>query len=333
VESLLRVGLVGCGHVARRYPAAIAAAPRLRLHVVTDTDRDAARRFAHECEVPFVPSFAAFLSLPLDLVCICTPSDTHAALAEACIEAGRDVVVEHPLALRSVEGERLCRFAAGRNRRLFVVRQRRFLDSIQRLKRLLAARELGEIEGMSAVLCWQRGTDYYRSRSWRTRRENGGVVRNQASHFLDLLIYLFGEPCSASGTLGNIAHRIPVEDSFVGSVEFRGNTVAELFCTTAAPRSWTRLTVAGTSGHAVLSGKQWERLESENIHAADGAPTGDHAAFLQRVDRSLAGEPVEVVSGPDAMPELRTIEAIYGTARWDDARVTAALRSQLDGST
>jgi UDP-N-acetyl-2-amino-2-deoxyglucuronate dehydrogenase len=330
VERRLRVGLIGCGDVAQRYPAAIAAGGRLVPRAVTDTDVEAGRRFAREFDVQFVPRLETLHASELDLICICTPSDTHATLAEASLEAGFDVVVEHPLALGSSEGERLCRIAASLGRRVFVVRQRRFLDSIQQLRRLLARRRLGEIGGIEAQLFWRRGPHYYESRPWRTRPENGGVVRNQASHFLDLLIYLFGEPSSVSGAVGNVGHPIPVEDSFVGRIAFAETVVADFSCTTAAQRTWTHLRLTGSRDQAVLHGKEWELLETSRGTASDGPPSGGHAQFLDRVARSLAGEPLEVVDGAATIPELRTIEAIYRTARRDDARVRAELRPTLD---
>jgi UDP-N-acetyl-2-amino-2-deoxyglucuronate dehydrogenase len=330
VPRRLRVGVIGCGHVARRYPAAIATGQRLVLHAVTDTDAAAGRRFAREFEAPFLPSLEAFLSSPLDLVCVCTPSDTHAALAQTCIEAGFDVVVEHPLALHPSEGERLCRVAAACDRRLYVVRQRRFLHSVQELRHLLARRSLGRVERISATLCWHRGPDYYEDRAWRTRVENGGVVRNQASHFLDVLVYLFGEPRSMSGVLGNVGHRIPVEDSFTGSIEFSDPVAADFTCTTAAARTWTRLAVSGASDDAILSGREWELLSTRLGPRANGSRAGDHADFLDRVARSLAGEPVEVVTGRDSLAELRATDALYRTARRDDERLRAVLIPLLD---
>jgi predicted dehydrogenase len=330
VERRIRVGLIGCGDVARRYPGALAAGRRLVLSAVTDIDVDAGGRFAREFDVPFVRPLETFLASSFDLICVCTPSDTHATIAEASIKAGFDVVVEHPLALRASEGERLCRIAAALERRVFVVRQRRFLDSIQQLRRLLARRRLGEIGGIEARLFWRRGPEYYESSPWRTRPENGGVVRNQASHFLDLLIYLLGEPSSVSGVLGNIAHPVPVEDSFVGRIGFSETVAADFSCTTAARRTWTHLRMTGTRDEAVLSGKEWELLETGRGSSADVSPSGGHAEFLERVARSLAGEPVEIVDGNATIPELRTIEAIYRTAHQDDARVRAELRPMLE---
>ena len=80
------------------------------------------------------------------------------------------------------------------------------------------------------------------------RHENGGVVLNQASHFLDILIYLLGEPLGVEGIMGNIRRKIPVEDAARTSIAFRNGGVAEFSCTTAPAEghNQARLTHEGT---------------------------------------------------------------------------------------
>jgi UDP-N-acetyl-2-amino-2-deoxyglucuronate dehydrogenase len=330
-KSRLRIGIIGCGDVARRYPPAIRTQPRLQLRAVTDLVPGAALRFGSDFGVEAVPALDRFLSLPLELICICTPNHTHAELSRICVDHDFDVVVEHPLSLSVAEGEELVATVARRGRHLFVVRQRRFLPSVQALKQILARGLIGEIREVAATVSWNRTTGYYAARPWRTRPENGGVVLNQASHFLDILLYLFGEPRSVRGLLGNLRHRIPVEDSFFGQLEFTSGLVAEFSCTTAAPpgASRSRLTVRGERSAAKLSGRAWERLE----HTLDRPPVGagrtsapdggDHAEYLDRVARRLAGEAVEVVNARDSMPALRVAERIYGSATEDHRRLHA----------
>jgi predicted dehydrogenase len=327
--SQLRVGIIGCGEVARRYPAAIDATAGLELVAVNDADGTAGSSFGSDFGVEPISDLDRFLSLPLDLVCICTPNHTHAELGRTCLDHGFHVLMEHPLAFTAAEGEQLAVAAARLGRQIFVMRQRRFLPSVQSLKEILALGALGEIRAIAATMAWHRPADYYAKRPWRARAENGGVVLNQASHFLDILLYLFGEPRAVSGLLGNIRHRIPVEDTFCGRLEFGSRLVAEFSCTTAAPSgcSWSRLTVTGEEGAAMLSGRAWERLD-HTLERPSGAPMrtprvggGDHADFLQRVSRRLAGEEIEVVGAEASLPALRLAESIYGNAVWDGERL------------
>ena len=115
------VGLIGCGDVAERYGRALTGDGEMRLETVWDTDRDAGERFAERFGVRPLPSLDDLQAAPLALVCICTPNATHARLAARCLEAGRDVLVEHPLATSLADARALCGIAAARRRHLFVI--------------------------------------------------------------------------------------------------------------------------------------------------------------------------------------------------------------------
>jgi len=162
--------------------------------------------------------------------------------------------------------------------------------------------------------------------TWRQSPENGGVVLNQASHFLDILLYLFGEHSKVEGVLGNIRHRIPVEDTAKGSITFSNGVLVEFACTIAAPPgcNWGQLTITGSRGSIMLDGKAWERVETSfdnsitSIVANLKPPlSGDHIGFLQRVVWRLSGKNIEVVDGIEGMRSVRLIDHIYRSFKPD----------------
>lgn len=322
----ISVGLIGCGDVAERYGRALTGHRRMRLAVVWDTDRDAGERFAGRYGVRRLPSLDDLLAAPLDLVCICTPNATHARLAARCLEAGRDVLVEHPLATSLADARALCGIAAAGNRRLFVMRQRRFLPSVQALRRCISRGVLGRLRNAEAFVLWSRSPAYFAARPWRAQPENGGVLLNQASHFVDILCYLFGEPTAVTGSIGNIREELAVEDAFAGTLIFRGLEV-RFACTTAAPEgsSRARLAVRGTRAGVVLGGSAWEILERspaangfvEGVQVDAELLTGDHAGYLERVRRRLEGEDVEVVSAEGDLRTLEVVDAIHRASTVD----------------
>lgn len=342
-KETLSAGLIGCGEVAERYADALSGeVDGMQLGAVWDVDRRAGLDLAARFGVELEPSLASFRRHPFDLVCVCTPNHTHPAIVETFLDSGFNVLVEHPLAVQVEPGERLCRLAAHRGRHLFVMRQRRFLLSVQLLREALGRELLGEVRKVTATVCWSRRPEYFAARSWRTRRENCGVVLNQGSHFLDILQYLFGNPRAAWGVIGNIRHRIPVEDAFHGWVVFGRGVTAEFSCTTAAPdgQNWSRLLVAGTRGSVALGGKAWEKLD--HMVCDGGAPletpplegpvTGDHLGFLQRVGRRLAGEEVEVVWAADEVRTSRLIASIYRNSTVDTSFLRAHFRLLFKGA-
>jgi len=184
---------------------------------------------------------------------------------------------------------------------------------------------------VQASICWNRRPDYFTKRLWRTESSNGGVLLNQASHFLDILLFLFGEPDSAAVRTGNIFHTISGEDSARGVIHFPG-AVARFACTTAAPEGWNRasLRIQGTRNQVELGGKAWETFlhplpsEIAGLESFLQPPVcGEHAGYFDRVARSLRGEAVDVVDADEGMRAVRLIDNLHRNAHRADEELAA----------
>jgi predicted dehydrogenase len=81
----------------------------------------------------------------IQLCVIATPNDSHFALAQACLLAGRDVVVDKPFAPTLAESERLVRLAAERGRLITVYQDRRWDGDFGTVKKLVQSGRLGTI--------------------------------------------------------------------------------------------------------------------------------------------------------------------------------------------
>lgn len=78
-------------------------------------------------------------------VVIASPAHLHYELAKKYLLAGKDVLVEKPLALKVEEGEELVRIAEENNRILMVGHILQFHAAVIRLKKLIDDGELGEL--------------------------------------------------------------------------------------------------------------------------------------------------------------------------------------------
>lgn len=325
---MLKLGLMGCGHVSNRYGEILTRndAP-FELSVVTDINADAARKFSTKYRTVFEPSWEKFLASNTDIICICTPNYLHATHAISVLEAGKHALVEHPLATNTQDAEKVLEIGAEKDRRVFVVRQRRFMRSVQLLKVLLDEGLLGKPNYIKAELLWNRRPEYFTEQSWRSTPENGGVVLNQASHFLDLLIYLFGEPIGCYGVLGNVRHELLIEDAAQATLTFNNHASAYVSMTTASPEglNTSMLEVAFDGRTIYLSGKEWDVIDgltsSEMANLENNATTeftGDHAGYLKRVANVLAGGDIDVVEGDEGLKATRLIERIYSNFQRDN---------------
>jgi predicted dehydrogenase len=107
--SPLTVGIAGCGKVSRRHIPALRAAHGVELVAAFDLDPGAARSTG----VAVAGSLAELIGR-VDLVAVCTPPETHAEVAVEALAAGRDVLVEKPLATTLEDADRIVAAAAGR---------------------------------------------------------------------------------------------------------------------------------------------------------------------------------------------------------------------------
>jgi predicted dehydrogenase len=118
----LRVGLVGCGTVARHHVPALRAARGAVLVAAFDVDGAAAAQTGAQ-----LAGSLGELIERVDLVAVCTPPEHHADVAVAALEAGRDVFVEKPLATTLADADRI--LSAGEGATGFQLRCHRKLPS------------------------------------------------------------------------------------------------------------------------------------------------------------------------------------------------------------
>ena len=110
--SPLGIGLVGLGRWGRNYLKTLLALPECRLVAVADKDAATRARIAGETGITVRESADELLSDPaIDAMAIATPDRSHCSLASAALAAGRDVLVEKPMALAVSEAESLVRQA------------------------------------------------------------------------------------------------------------------------------------------------------------------------------------------------------------------------------
>lgn len=120
-----------------------------------------------------------------DCVVILTPNDLHFEMATAAADAGKIVLCEKPLAIKSEDAKIL---AAKPN--IFTVLQLRHHPMVKKLKSEINNNETHDIEMDISVY---RDPHYYKI--WKGMKErSGGVLFNLGIHYFDLLLYLFGEP-------------------------------------------------------------------------------------------------------------------------------------------
>ena len=117
----------------------------------------------------------------VDAADIVTPADSHRALAEACLAAGRHCFVEKPLAISVTDGRALAAAATAAGRTLQVGHIFRFHPVTATLRAALTAGRIGRVRFATG-----------RFAGFKRPRTDVGVTHTDAIHYFDLFAHLLG---------------------------------------------------------------------------------------------------------------------------------------------
>lgn len=338
----LRVGIVGCGVIARNHAEAFAAHPNAEVVAVGDIDYSRAESFAAAHGIPNAyGDLAELLASDIDAVAVCTPHPTHEAIVVAAAGEGKHVLCEKPIATTMEAARAMVDACNEAGVLLGVMFQRRFWPAAQQLKALSDAQ--GAILGSCDVYL-HREHAYYTKDAWRGtwQADGGGVLMTQAIHYIDLLQWVMGDVVEVTGRLNTFKHgeNIEVEDSAVATLVFSSGAMATVTATTAAtPALGARVQVTcadgssaallefpeGTEGRLVLQ-SAGDAITETPEHPSELSPNVDLTTINEKlipfhtkqianfVDAALgAGE--LVVDGTEGTKALRTLLAIYESHR------------------
>lgn len=166
----------------------------------------------------------------IDLVDVCTPPYVHAEIAINSLLAGKNVLVEKPMAASLEECDAMIAARDKSGKLLTVVAQNRFQQDNMKLKKTLDSGLAGKIVHAQADSFWWRGHCYY-DLWWRGtwEKEGGGCTLNHAVHHVDLMLWLMGMPTSVTAIMTNTSHdNAEVEDLSVAILRYANGALGQL---------------------------------------------------------------------------------------------------------
>ena len=131
----------------------------------------------------------------VDVVDVCAPNFAHLEIILAALRAGKNVIVDKPLARNAVEAQEIADATATAKARLGMVFNYRFVPALTLAHKMIADGTLGAIYHFHFDYLHSGYQDPNRPMSWRLRRaqSGGGALVDLGSHIIDLARYLLGE--------------------------------------------------------------------------------------------------------------------------------------------
>lgn len=236
-DGLTAVGVIGCGYWGPNLVRNLSQLPISKVKYCCDLDD---KRLKHmKALYPQVIATKRFQDLIEDEevagVAIATPVSTHYPIAKACLEGGKHVLVEKPLAGSIAEAEELNLIAEKRGLVLFAGHTFVYNTAVEKMKALVEAGELGEVFYVSSVRV-----------NLGLFQEDINVIWDLAPHDISILNYIFGrEPVTVS-TFARSYIRPGIEDVAFIVLQYARGVVAHIHVSWLDPCKIRRTTLVGS---------------------------------------------------------------------------------------
>ena len=334
-QKKYRFALVGCGRIVKKHVDAINSIKEAELVAVCDIKREKAEMIGKQYHVPFYESYDDMLKKEdIDIVNILTPSGLHPEHTVDIVKKyKKHIVCEKPMALTLEDADNMIETCDEYGCRLFIVKQNRYNLPVQKLREAVETGLLGKIILGTVRVRWCREQKYYDQDSWRgTWALDGGVITNQASHHIDLLEWMMGEPVSVIGKTATYLANIEADDTAIAIITFKNGAMGLIEATTAArPKDLEgSISILGHKGTIVIGGfavnkmvtwnvadqskEEQERILKEYAEEPPNVYGFGHVRYLENVIDCIKNNKKALVDGIEGRRSLELINAIYESA-------------------
>ncbi|TLS53429.1 Gfo/Idh/MocA family oxidoreductase [Paenibacillus antri] len=349
MKTKLKAGIVGAGNIFRTAHApALANHPEVELVAICDPDANKAKARAEELGVPLAHVYADYRELlrnhpELDFVDIATPNAFHSEIAVAALDAGHHVFVEKPDAVDPAQAAAMAEAAERSGKLLMSMRNNRFRPAVQFLKKLADRGYAGDI--YTGRCGWTRRRGIPGKGGWFTTAalSGGGPLIDLGVHFIDVAIWLMGDPRPVSVTgatyakfadavISDSVHSafgekkadgiFDVEDLATGFIRFDNGATLQIEFSWAAnvEEEANFVELRGTKAglhYRRGEAKVFTELEGTLVDVIPKLPkdSGGHTEHLHHFVDCLQGRAKPINTPQDGIDMIRILSALYESAR------------------
>lgn len=235
---MIRLAVIGCGRWGPNYVRNFDELDTAEVVAVADPNAEALQCLGQRFpKVRLVPDYRDLLSEDLaDAIVIATPAATHFEIGQACLQTGRHVLMEKPLASNSREALELARLPLAEGQVFMVGHVFRFNAAVNKMREVIYEGTLGQVRYIHCV------------------RTNLGPVRSDVSviwdlapHDVSIALHLLNSmPIRVSATMGHYLKDSPGDVAFL-NLGFPGGELVNIHVSWVDPQKRREVEVIGTN--------------------------------------------------------------------------------------
>lgn len=333
LSSLLRVGIVGAGHMGFANAQAVNASGIAKVTSVMDKNIEAGKTLASKVAAKYVTDFNDFINLnDIDIVFISVPHDLLATLAIQAAEKGKHLIVEKPVSINIADLNRLNEICSANKVFLTSNYWLRYLPMVQLAKKLINEGAIGEIIGTEVQVHQHKDVGYWigaktsSPTDWRAlkTRSGGGMLMMTTCHALDYMRYISGlDIVRVYSEYGTLNTKVEVEDTLTMTMRYANDGVGCL--STSSNMRGSRVEehrIWGRQGTMIFNrdrlsfystrrvmGKKpgrWHEFKFRSFSPIDGV-----AEIVKRFGGAIRGGPIQDVVFDDIYMNLIVMQCAY----------------------
>ena len=252
---MIKGAIIGLGKMGLSHAAIIGAQPKVDLVAVCDTSSLVLDAFKKFTKTKTYSDYQKMIDAEApDFVFVATPTKYHYDMVKYALERGINVFCEKPFTLYSSQGKELLEIATRKNLVNQVGFHNNFLGTFRELKRLLQQNTIGELvhftgEAYGPVVTKEKGG------TWRSNpKEGGGCLYDYASHVINLIQEVIGQPEKILGSMLKSIYSNGVEDAVYALIKLKSGLSGTLLVNWSDEtyrKMSTSLTVQGKKGKII----------------------------------------------------------------------------------
>ena len=296
MSDVLRVGILGFGFMGRTHARAYqhAQADGYACELVSVADHsirsfDEADLAAGNLETGvdvlalsdvqlFSDAHELIKSSDVDLLSICTHTDTHVQFAIDALNAGKHVLVEKPVAIRPSDVQRLADAAAMSDRVCMPAMCMRYWPAWVRIHEMIRSKQYGHVR--SAEFHRMGSRPKWAAEFYADEARSGGALYDLHIHDTDFIVHCFGLPKSVTTSgdglhLSTIYHYergsgSPMHVLAQGAWDHQPSVGFRMRCTIVCERATIDFDIARDNQLIVHRGEESETIDVGSLSGYDG---------------------------------------------------------------